>query len=201
MKNFIFDIDGVLVNHKIGDVEYIAQRFNVDVDKAREVYSGTDISTIATSDYDLAMSFYSHIVERLGEEGLTSEDFALEWCEHNSEIYEENISLVKELRADGRKVFTGTNQGLYRAEYILGQMKFRGLFDGFYASSSLGFYKPQLGFYNAILDKEKLDPSETVFIDDKLKNVEAAEEVGMRSIHYTHGEMNLKEEIGKLLND
>jgi 2-haloacid dehalogenase len=46
--------------------------------------------------------------------------------------------------------------------------------------------KPFPEFYHLLLDRYSLAPGETIFIDDSVRNVKAAESIGIRSIHYTN---------------
>ena len=55
-------------------------------------------------------------------------------------------------------------------------------FDAIFASGYEGMRKPDLCFYQHVLDKIGALPSETVFVDDNSENVAAAQEVGMETI-------------------
>ena len=55
-------------------------------------------------------------------------------------------------------------------------------FDGIFASGYEGMRKPDLQFYQHVLDQIGCLPTESIFIDDKLENVAAAREVGMEAI-------------------
>jgi putative hydrolase of the HAD superfamily len=54
-----------------------------------------------------------------------------------------------------------------------------------YYSNEVGFRKPDPKIYEYILNQEKLIPSETFFIDDKLENIEAAKAMGIVTYHLT----------------
>ncbi|PWJ95836.1 putative hydrolase of the HAD superfamily [Oceanotoga teriensis] len=54
--------------------------------------------------------------------------------------------------------------------------------------------KPDYEIYDYIIKNFDLNKEETVFIDDTLKNVEAALEYGIKSIHYKY-DMNLEKEL------
>lgn len=45
--------------------------------------------------------------------------------------------------------------------------------------------KPDYNIYNLIVDRFKLDKSETIFFDDKEKNVIAANKMGLKSYVFT----------------
>jgi putative hydrolase of the HAD superfamily len=58
------------------------------------------------------------------------------------------------------------------------EMGFSNSLDGVFASSDLGFRKPNLGFYAALQNKIQIPVSEILFWDDSLENVTAAREAG-----------------------
>jgi putative hydrolase of the HAD superfamily len=56
-----------------------------------------------------------------------------------------------------------------------------------YYSHEMGLRKPNLRIYERVLKKSRLDPYETVFVDDSEPNVIAAENLGMRGVLVTPG--------------
>ncbi|MEI9910766.1 MAG: HAD-IA family hydrolase [Bacteroidota bacterium] len=44
--------------------------------------------------------------------------------------------------------------------------------------------KPFPEFYQRLLDRYNVNPAEALFIDDSLRNVKAAEALGIRGIHF-----------------
>ena len=61
----------------------------------------------------------------------------------------------------------------------------KGMYDDFRVkifSYKVGLLKPDPKIYKLTLKKLKLQPKETVFIDDKIENVRAANELGMNGI-------------------
>jgi epoxide hydrolase-like predicted phosphatase len=61
------------------------------------------------------------------------------------------------------------------------------LFDHVFLSHEIGMHKPDTGIYTHVLQKGTIDASESVFIDDSLVNIEAAETHGIKGIHITNG--------------
>ena len=51
-------------------------------------------------------------------------------------------------------------------------------------SGEEGLVKPELAIYECLLDRNKLEAENCLFIDDSLKNVEAARTVGMHAHHF-----------------
>lgn len=54
-----------------------------------------------------------------------------------------------------------------------------------YNSANIGIRKPHPGIYKYLLHKLKLKPGEIIFIDDKIKNINAAKALGIRGIQFT----------------
>ncbi|CAL1704348.1 unnamed protein product [Somion occarium] len=65
--------------------------------------------------------------------------------------------------------------------------KLRELFDDFCDSSTLGTRKPEPEFYLLACQRNGIQPSEAVFLDDLGMNLKAAQELGMETIHVPIG--------------
>jgi epoxide hydrolase-like predicted phosphatase len=66
-------------------------------------------------------------------------------------------------------------------------------FDPLIFSCDVGFRKPDPKIYEIALEKLKCDPEECIFIDDKKRNSDGAEKLGMKGIVF--------EEVSKLIED
>ena len=58
------------------------------------------------------------------------------------------------------------------------------LFDREFYSCDLGCMKPSAAFFEAMVREGGLDPARTLFIDDRLDNVEAARSCGLVAEHF-----------------
>jgi epoxide hydrolase-like predicted phosphatase len=67
------------------------------------------------------------------------------------------------------------------------------VFDVSVFSDEVGMVKPDPAFYHWILERLDVLPEESVFIDDKLKNIEAAHGLGMKGIHFQTREQALQD--------
>lgn len=83
------------------------------------------------------------------------------------------------------------------AEYILESNKDIKIFDKKYFSYEYGILKKDKETFKYILEKEKIIPSETIFIDDYASNVEIAKENGINGIVFENA-MQLEKELQKL---
>ena len=61
------------------------------------------------------------------------------------------------------------------------------LFDKVFYSCDIGIHKPDEGIYTYVLKAADLVPSETLFIDDSIANIKAAERLGISVIHIHDG--------------
>jgi FMN phosphatase YigB (HAD superfamily) len=72
------------------------------------------------------------------------------------------------------------------------------LFDGIMTSGKTGMIKPNADIFTACLKKFKIEPSQAVFIDDTIENVQAAQNLNIASIHCKHNNLH---EVKKQLVD
>jgi HAD superfamily hydrolase (TIGR01509 family) len=83
--------------------------------------------------------------------------------------------------------WAGTRQSL-GAKYA-----FLHVFDVSVFSDEVGMVKPDPAFYHWILDRLSVLPEESVFIDDRLGNIEAARALRMTGIHFQTREQVLQD--------
>jgi 2-haloacid dehalogenase len=57
-------------------------------------------------------------------------------------------------------------------------------FDGIVVSGHEKMIKPSKEIYHLLLNRYNLKAENTIFIDDNLKNIKAAEEIGLHAIHF-----------------
>ncbi len=104
------------------------------------------------------------------------------------------VEIIKNLRKKHRVVCgTNTQQNHWENHMERGDYAF---FDQTYASNKIGVLKPSPLFYTLIMKAEDYQPSETFFVDDTLKNVLAAKNLGINAVHFTTAEA-LEEEWKK----
>lgn len=66
-------------------------------------------------------------------------------------------------------------------------------FEKSYFSSEYKIKKPNLNFYKILLHDSNLKPEECIFIDDKEKNIKAAEELGIKGILFKNTEQLIED--------
>jgi epoxide hydrolase-like predicted phosphatase len=66
-------------------------------------------------------------------------------------------------------------------------------FDEIFISAEMGIAKPDSKIYEMVLEKLDCKPEETVFVDDFIENIEAAQKLGMHGIHFQGKEQAMGE--------
>lgn len=107
------------------------------------------------------------------------------------------VDIFKELKDSGRyKIYALTNWSEETFPIAVKRFEFLNWFDGIVVSGTERDRKPFPSFYQLLLDRYQVKPEEAIFIDDNLRNVKAAETLGITSIHFTTPE-NLRETLNQ----
>lgn len=120
--------------------------------------------------------------ENLGE-CVWKLDYALPW--------------VQELKSRGFCVFALSNWPKHIYDQRKDKLDFLDLMDGYILSYREHVIKPDPAAFRLLLERYRIEPEKAVFIDDTLKNIEAAERLGIHGIHFRSLEQ-AKEELEKL---
>ena len=98
-------------------------------------------------------------------------------------IFSTSIKVLDKLRDQNYECYVLSN---WSAETFIGMLDdypFLKLFDGLLISGEDKLMKPDHAIYELAINRFKLIPNETVFIDDKLENIEAAKNLNLQTIH------------------
>ncbi|RRB06725.1 HAD family hydrolase [Larkinella rosea] len=97
------------------------------------------------------------------------------------------IDLLRVIKASGNyKLYALTNWSAETFPIAQERFEFLGWFDGIVVSGVEKDRKPFPSFYNTLLNRYAIKPDEALFIDDNLRNIRAAEQLGINAIHFTH---------------
>ncbi len=95
------------------------------------------------------------------------------------------VEAVRQVRRSGVRCYLATNQDAHRAGVMHEQFGYGALFDGCFYSWELGAAKPSPAYFAAVLSAVDLPAGRVLFIDDTLRNVEAARSVGLSAQQWT----------------
>ena len=151
-----------------------------------------------------------HLYEKRHYQEITSEEFTTQFealigqkIDFKKDVHEIWSPLVGEIdytcdflkfqKSLGKKVYYITNIGSSLQERR--EADIYKYFDGGVASCEVGCEKPDLEIYRILLQKYNLKPTNCVFIDDKVDNIETAKKIGIRGIVFQEGETDLYREM------
>lgn len=107
----------------------------------------------------------------------------------------DTLALVKNLaRSDKYLMATLNNESLELNLHRIEQFRLRDYFDVFLSSCFLGVRKPECAIYRLASQITQRAAEECLFIDDRALNLECAQLMGIRTIHYQNS-MQLSQEL------
>lgn len=121
------------------------------------------------------------------------------WPEMLGGVVEETVEILEALKASGRyRLLALTNWSGETFPIAHARYDFFRHFEGVVVSGVEKVIKPDPQIYRILLDRYGVNPDTSVFIDDSLKNVKGAENVGIHGIHF-QSPMQLREDLADLL--
>ncbi|MCL5433170.1 MAG: HAD family phosphatase [Patescibacteria group bacterium] len=105
--------------------------------------------------------------------------------------------IVEKLKKNGYRLGLLSVHAKEWVEHCEQKFNYHNLFHSTMYSFEVGVCKPELKAFELILKKLKVTPQECVFVDDWLKNIEAAKKLNINTIHFQNPNQ-LKTELLKL---
>ena len=112
--------------------------------------------------------------------------------------FQSSIDILMKLKQDNYECFVLSNWSAETFIDIPQEFKFMKNFNGLLISGEDKLVKPDPKIYLLAIDRFNLDPQNTVFIDDKLVNINAAKKLGFKTIHLTNPNI-IESEINKFI--
>jgi 2-haloacid dehalogenase len=107
------------------------------------------------------------------------------------------IAVLEELAARGRRLYALTNFSHETWPVARARFDFLGRFEHVVVSGEVGLVKPDPRIYRLAIERCRLEPARTVFVDDVPANVAAARGEGLHALHFTTPE-RLRDELVEL---
>jgi putative hydrolase of the HAD superfamily len=194
IKNIIFDLGEVIVDLDIAATEKAFASFVANPKESiytlkgqTRIFDLLEVGKITPAEFRSELNNLSH-------QENSDEILDAAWNAMLIQIPSRKIQLVQNLRSTYQTfVLSNTNKIHidYVEQHLLPAHQLKTLdeiFDFVYYSHEIGERKPDAAAYQFILNKHELIPFETLFIDDKLENILAAKELGIKTWHLTNRE-------------
>jgi putative hydrolase of the HAD superfamily len=183
---FMFDYGGVMVHHQSdSDQAKLAQIAGIPKDVFTELYW----SERCDYDKDLISGIeYWQIVAQRGGTTFTEQviqeliDFDNQtWMQFDSVMWE----WIDQLRGAGKRVGLISNMPRDLGEALKSSTQKLSSFDRVTLSYEIRAVKPEPAVYEHCLEGLNTPPEQTLFLDDRIENVQGAELLGIRAIQFT----------------
>ena len=182
IKAVIFDVDGMIV-HGTRFSHRLAKKYNIFIETTAPFFAGVfQDCVIGRADLKKELKAYFPQWHWTG----SLEEILNFWFDEKYNIIDERFfPLIEKIREKNIKCYLATNNEKYRAENLLTQRGIGKYFDGIFTSYSFHCKKPEIKFYEKILENlPNIKKEEILFWDDDSKNIEKAKEFGFKTQIY-----------------
>ena len=194
IKYWIFDLDNTLYSGQtkvFSEVDkkmssFISEKFNVDLVEAKKIQKeyfyeyGTTLSGLMKKKNVDPNEFLEFV-----------HDIDISWLPEDKILKEELIKIK-----DKKYIFSNGSHAHIKNVTI--QLGIYGLFDGAFDITDADFVpKPHIAPYRKMIKKFKLDPKQSILIEDIAHNLEQAKKLGMKTCWLENNEAFAKKDADK----
>ncbi|GJM30931.1 MAG: hydrolase [Cyclobacteriaceae bacterium] len=188
IKNVVFDLGGVLIDwnpkylyRKIFSSEQQVDWFLDNVCTGEWNSKQDEGRTMAEATKSL--------VDRYPEYTMEITSYYQRWTEMLNGQIEGTVRILETLRSNSdHRLLALTNWSGESFPTALKMFDFLNWFEGIVVSGDEKLIKPDHRIYQVLFERYRINPENSVFIDDSEKNVEASRELGMTGIHFVNPE-------------
>lgn len=182
----VFDIGNVLLRW---DPRHLYRKVFADPERM-ELFLSAACALDWIHSIDGCADFAEPIANRALEFPEFAEELALfdsRWLETLDGPIDENLAIMRALRAKGRPVYALTNYPAQKFEETRKLYPFLDEFDAIVVSGREGVTKPDSRIFELLFSRTKRKPQDLLFVDDSPRNIAAAEKLGMAGVLYAPG--------------
>lgn len=203
IKNIILDLGGVIINLN-QELTYKAfqsqfpNNYNELFKKLESENFFDNFETGHISSFQFITTF------KLYNPTLSDKTIINVWNSMLLDIPEERILLINKL-SKNYSVFLLSNTNTIHYNYIdayyqatFNKQSFASLFKKAYLSYNIGYRKPNATIFEFVLNDSKLNPQNTLFIDDSIEHIKTASSLGIKSVHLN---LNQQQTLNSLFNE
>ncbi|MEI7491466.1 MAG: HAD family phosphatase [Bacteroidota bacterium] len=189
IRNIIFDFGGVICNIdvKLSELKFKELGFK-GFNPSYSVEEGEDVFRRLEGGKISIPEFTSILKKHLGK-GVTDEDILAAWNAMILDIPPRRVRLLEEVKKSYRIFILSNSNEIHYNKYLGDFSKnhpytsFGQLFEKAWFSFQVHLQKPTKEIFEYVISNGDLDPSQTLFIDDSLQHIKAAENAGLRAWH------------------
>jgi putative hydrolase of the HAD superfamily len=188
IKNIAFDLGGVVIAlsyeqavRRFEEIGLKDARQHLDAFHQRGIFGDLERGIITTEEFRIELG------KLIGRE-VTYDECLYAWHGYVEYVPQKNLQMLLKLRQLGYKVCLLSNTNPFMMQWAMSN-EFDGnghsmdyYFDNLYLSYKYKYMKPSPEIFKIMLEGQQSSAEETLFIDDGQKNVEAAKELGMKTL-------------------
>ncbi|AUP77844.1 HAD family hydrolase [Flavivirga eckloniae] len=181
IKTIIFDFGNVFINLDIeGHIQNALKAFKIE-SFPEEMIAFNDFyeqGLISTNEF---LEFYTENFPKLSNDEIIDI-----WNFMLKDFPENRLDFLKQLKSDSKyKLILLSNTNELHIDWIKKHVPFyeafKNCFDVFYLSHEIHLRKPNRDIYEFVLNENKLNANECLFIDDNTDNTNTAKELGINA--------------------
>ncbi len=198
IKNMIFDLSEVIISGYHGTEELIEKKYKITAKEflaQREIYNDLFLETMRGKGTEKA--YFEELVKGTNWK-MTLEELKSIIRENLDRQIEGTMEIIQKLKGKYQLILLSDHIKEW-ADYIVETNQSLQIFDYIFFSYELGKLKSDAGTFQFVLEKLKINPSETIFIDDYQKNIDMAKAQGIHGILFQNAKQlqaELKEKYG-----
>ncbi len=204
IKNIVFDFGGVIADIDREQAVQAFIRLGVkDADRILDKYHQTGIFQ-ELEEGTLTEEAYRNELGKLCGRTLSWEEVQQAWLGFFTGIDVRKLHYLETLRREGYKLYVLSNTNPYVMGWACSERfssegkPLTAYFEKLYLSYQIGCTKPDRRIFEFMLTDSKMQPEETLFVDDGASNIAAGRELGMYTFQSENGS-DWRDELAKLL--
>lgn len=189
IKTIIFDLGGVIVD--LDEQATVNAIINLTDGQADEVQKAYQEATFFKS-YEKGLisdDTFRDEIRKLIKHQATDENIDKAWNAMLGNIPTERLELMNRLRENYRVMVLSNTNAIHEAAFnqtileVSGKPDLTHFADTVFFSHELHLRKPDVDIYKKVIELSGIEPSEAIFLDDKLENLEGAQKAGLQTFH------------------
>jgi putative hydrolase of the HAD superfamily len=189
IKNIIFDWGGVITDLHFDDTKKGFQDLGLSIidewkphDPMEEVFLPFEIGNISTEEF-------RNRLRKLTRKTLTDDMIDKAWNAMLGSLPAERWKVLESAKQIYRTFLLSNTNAIHVDYYthylhgIYGTYGYTHLFEKTYFSFELHLRKPNHDIFEYVIEDSRIQPVETLFIDDSLENIETARSLGFITVH------------------
>jgi 2-haloacid dehalogenase len=197
MDTVLFDLGAVLIDW---NPRYLYRPLFGGDEAAMERFLAEIVPPEWNHQIDAGKSFSEAVAERIRDHPRHAELIAMwkdDWTKMLREPIADSVAILGELRQRGHRLYALTNWSAETFPVARAKFGFLDWFEDIVVSGEVKLAKPDPRIFALAIERCRLYPARTLFIDDSPRNVVAGRNAGLHALHFT-GPKPLRTELVRL---